>query len=188
MNLLIDTHFNDVNIILSKDNKIIKQRNVTNEKQNSKYIMPLIKKILGKEKPTEIIVVNGPGSFTGVRLGVTIAKTLAFTLKIPIKTITSLECLAVSIDSDEKIIGLSDNNGYYIGIFNSNNVLIGNYEYLSNSEYEEFSEKYKVLSDIEIDYVKVLEYAEIKKEINPHEVNPIYIKKIDVEKNDKSSK
>lgn len=182
MNLFIDTHLNDVVIILSADGKIIKEKKIVGEKQNSKIIMPAIKKILDKKKPESIIIVNGPGSFTGVRLGVTIAKTLAYTLKIPIRTITSLECLAVSTDKSEKIVAFSDKNGYYIAIFNENCELIGNYEYLTNSEFNEFSKKYDVIQDINLNYDNVIAYASSKEAINAHEVNPIYIKKIDVEK------
>ena len=43
---------------------------------------------------TKIVVAKGPGSYTGVRIGVTIAKTLAWTLKIPLVGISSLEILA----------------------------------------------------------------------------------------------
>jgi tRNA threonylcarbamoyladenosine biosynthesis protein TsaB len=43
---------------------------------------------------TKIVVAKGPGSYTGVRIGVTIAKTLAWTLKIPLVGISSLETLA----------------------------------------------------------------------------------------------
>ena len=182
MNLLIDTHLNDVIILLLKDNKIIKEKRIYNEQQNSKFIMPTVKKILNKQKPDNILVVNGPGSFTGVRLGVTVAKTLAHTLNVPIKTITSLECLAVSIDDSEKIVGFSDNNGYYIGIFTQDNKLIGEYEYLSNKEYDDFSGKYRVITNINVDYEKICEFLESRNETIDHEVNPIYIKKLDVEK------
>lgn len=182
MNLFIDTHLNDVVIILSENGKIIKEKIILNEKQNSKIIMPLIKKMLGKKKPDSIIVVNGPGAFTGVRLGVTIAKTFAHTLRIPIKTITSLECLAVSTDEPEKIVAFSDKNGYYIGIFNEDYSLIGDYEYLTNSEFEKFSQKYNVLINIKVNYEKVINFASSKDNIIAHEVNPIYIKKLDVEK------
>lgn len=182
MNLFIDTHLNDVVIILNDGKKIIKEKKFFNEKENSKIIMPAIKKILGNDLPTSILVVNGPGSFTGVRLGVTIAKTLAMTLNIPIKTITSLECLAVSLDYSEKIVGFSDKNGYYIGIFTQNNELIGEYEYLSNLEFSEYNKLHKVNTEIEIDYEKIFTYAEKLNSINYHQVNPIYIKKLDVEK------
>jgi len=182
MNLFIDTHLNDVVVILSENNKIIKEKIILNEKQNSKIIMPTIKKLLNKKVPDSIIVVNGPGSFTGVRLGVTVAKTFAHTLQIPIKTVTSLECLAVCTNEEEKIVAFSDKNGYYIGIFDKKINLVGKYEYLNNSQFNEFAKKHNVLLDIKIDYEKVISYASLKKEINAHEVNPVYIKKIDVEK------
>ena len=182
MNLFIDTHLNDVVIILEENGKIKKEKILKDVPENSKVIMPTIKKVLAKEVPDSIIVVNGPGSFTGVRLGVTIAKTLAFTMQKPIRTITSLECLAVSTEEYEKIVAFSDKNGYYIGIFDNEYNLVGNYEYLSNSEYEEYSKNYQVLTDIKLDYSKIIKYALTKKELNPHEVNPIYVKKIAVEK------
>ena len=182
MNLFIDTHLNDVVIILEENGKIKKEKILKDIVENSKVIMPTIKKVLAKVTPDSIIVVNGPGSFTGVRLGVTIAKTLAFTMEKPIRTITSLECLAVSTEEDEKIVAFSDKNGYYIGIFDNEYKLVGNYEYLSNSEYEEYSKNYQVLTDIEPNYTKIIAYALTKKELNPHEVNPIYVKKIAVEK------
>ena len=49
MNLFIDTHLNDVILILSENNKIIKEKIIKNEQQNNKIIMPTIKKILGKK-------------------------------------------------------------------------------------------------------------------------------------------
>ena len=183
MNLYIDTHLNDIVIILEKDNKIIKEKLIRSKNENSKMMMPTLKKVLGKNKPESIIICNGPGSFTGVRLGVTIAKTLAYTMNLPIRTINTLECLAVSLDAiDDKIVGFSDKNGYYIGIFDETIKLVGSYEYLSNKEFEEYIQKYNVYTNIEMNYLKIIEFA-LKKEVkNPHEVNPEYIKKLDVEK------
>ena len=181
MNLFIDTHLNDVVIILENNGKIIKKNVIADKKQNSTVIMPTIKETLNGIKPDSIIVVNGPGSFTGVRLGVTVAKTLAYTMEIPIRTITSLECMAVCIDG-EKSVGFSDNNGYYVGEFDRNNKLIDSYIYLSNSEFEEYSRKRNIVTNVEYDYEKIISYALSKENINPHEANPIYIKKLDVEK------
>lgn len=182
MNLFIDTHLDDIVIFLFDNNhKIIKKKQIFNEKQNSKLIMPTIKKILGNKTPTSIVVCNGPGSFTGVRLGVTIAKTLAYALNIPIRTIGTLECMALSLEMEEKIVAFNDKNGYYVAIYN-NCDLIGTCEYLSNSKFEKYSQKYNVYTNVEINYSKILEYVLKKDAINPHKVNPIYIKKLDVEK------
>ncbi len=182
MNLFIDTHLNDVVIILERDGKIIRQKRITEQKENSKLIMPSVKKVLNKEKPDSIIVVNGPGSFTGVRLGVTIAKTFAFSLEIPIRSLTSLECMAICIDDEDRIVAFSDGNGYYVGIFDEDMHLVGDYEYLSNNAFQEYSEKYNVITDVTLDYLKIINYALTKDALNPHEVNPLYVKKLDVEK------
>lgn len=183
MNIFIDTHLDNIVVILFKDNKIIREKIIVGEKQNSKLIMPTIKEVLDGVKPESIIVCNGPGSFTGVRLGVTIAKTLAFTLDIPIRTITSLKCMALSLkDSDTKIVAFDDKNGYYVGIFDNDFNLVGSYEYLTKKEFEKYKEKYEVYTDVTTNYEKIFNYAMGKKTKNPHKVNPVYIKKLDVEK------
>ena len=121
MDLYIDTHLDDIIIILFRDKKIYKEKIISGEKQNSKLIMPTIKSVLENEKPTSIIVCNGPGSFTGVRLGVTIAKTLAYTLEIQIRTISILEIMALCLEDNlDKIVAFNDKNGYYVGIFDNN--------------------------------------------------------------------
>ena len=99
--LFIDTHDKDIIITLFKNGKVLEASLKSSERHHSDFTMSMIESVLKNNNLTvheldEILVVNGPGSFTGVRIGVTIAKTLAYTLNIPIKTITSLECLAVS--------------------------------------------------------------------------------------------
>ena len=160
--LFISTFDKLITIGLLKNGEIIDKKIKESDRNHSIYVMPMIEEILSVNELTpsylnEIIVVNGPGSFTGVRLGVTIAKTLAYTLDIPIKTITSLEAYAVSIESnDNKLITISDLKGKFIGYFNSNNEVL-----------EEFNLEsiYKYLKSID--------------SINPHIVNPIYIKGIE---------
>ena len=179
MILFIDTHLNDVAIILYNDGKIIEKKIVSNVRQQSTIIMPTLVEILKDRKPSSIIVVNGPGSFTGVRLGVTIAKTLAYTLNIPIRTISSLECLAIS--NNYKTVALNDNNGYYVGIIDENNNIC-EYKYLTNKEFASFAKDNKTMINGDITYEKVIEFVLRKNPINPHKVNPIYVKKLDVEK------
>lgn len=180
MNLFIDTHLNDIVIILYANKKIINKEIITNKRENSRLIMPTLQKVVGDNKLSSIIVVNGPGSFTGVRLGVTIAKTLAYTLNIPIRTISSLEAMFVCLDNENVEVAFSDNNGYYIGVF-ENNINVNNM-YLSNKDFLEYQSKHQVIIDVNLDYEKIISYALMKDTINPHQVNPVYIKKLDVEK------
>ena len=182
--LFIDTHDEEVKIIIFKDGTILDKKILKSSMNHSVMTMPIIDEILKSNnlKPSdiqEILVVNGPGSFTGVRIGVTIAKTFAYLLNIPIKAIDVLEMKSIFSDESKKIVVESEKNGKYIGIFNDNSK---EYLYLKNSEFEKFEENNKITIIDDIDYEKVYEYLKNKENINPHAVNPLYIKKIEVEK------
>lgn len=180
--LYIDTHM-DINIALLDDFNIIREEKILDKNQNSVFLIETIKKVVGNDSYQQIIVVNGPGSFTGVRLGVTIAKTLAFTLSVPIKTITYLELMAINIFSNNnKIVAFNDKNGYYIGEFDNDNVLQKDYSYISNDQYLKLQDQSNIFTSFDNDYKKLIEYMNNKESLNPHSVNPIYVKKIEVEK------
>ena len=119
--LFIDTHDKNIIEVLYKNGKVLDKNLRLSERNHSDYTMPMLDEILkrNKIKPhdlNEILICNGPGSFTGVRIGVTIAKTLAYTLNIPIKTISSLDCLALSTKTDKiKISIIKDVKGVFYG-------------------------------------------------------------------------
>lgn len=184
--LFIDTHLSDVILGLYDETKLYKKEEVIGEKQNSRIIMPMLSKLLENEEYDQILVVNGPGSFTGVRLGVTIAKTLAYTMNKPIKVISYIDMMNLSLESSNHIIGLSDGNGYFIGEYEDHKK-VKEYYYLSNSEYKEFSSSNSIDTDVSIDMTKVLDYVKDLEETNPHAVNPIYVKLIGVEYAKKNS-
>ena len=183
--LFIDTHLWDINTLLLHDGLVVKTEEVKNKKNNSEYIFPSIVKVIDGIKLDEIIVVNGPGSFTGVRLGVTIAKTLAYTLNIPIKTITALEVMAIS--NEKNYVAFSDNNGYYVGKFNDNKTLIDDYAYLSDDEFTKLNKDNTYSLDYNVAAEKVYMFLKTREPENAHQVKPIYIKKIGVELDKKSN-
>ena len=139
--LFIDTHGKNVLIILFKDGKILEKIDMETMNKHSVVTMPSIRQILENNNCdvtdlNEILVCNGPGSFTGSRIAVTIAKTMAYALDVPIKQVDALTIMAVNIDGD-KVVALKDRNGAYVGKYNSSNTLIDELVYMSNSEYNE---------------------------------------------------
>ncbi|MCM3667172.1 tRNA (adenosine(37)-N6)-threonylcarbamoyltransferase complex dimerization subunit type 1 TsaB [Mesobacillus subterraneus] len=84
------------------DGETVMGEYISNIKKNhSVRVMPAIQTLMNEcgIKPgdlSKIVVAEGPGSYTGVRIGVTIAKTLAWTLKIPLSGVSSLEVAAAS--------------------------------------------------------------------------------------------
>ncbi|MFZ2464090.1 MAG: tRNA (adenosine(37)-N6)-threonylcarbamoyltransferase complex dimerization subunit type 1 TsaB [Caldibacillus thermoamylovorans] len=102
MNILaIDTSTNVLGVGIASSEKIIGEY-ITNIKRNhSTRVLPAIDFLLKDcgmdiKEINKIIVANGPGSYTGLRIGLTIGKTLAWTLNIPIVGVSSLKLMAAS--------------------------------------------------------------------------------------------
>ncbi|RST72817.1 tRNA (adenosine(37)-N6)-threonylcarbamoyltransferase complex dimerization subunit type 1 TsaB [Siminovitchia acidinfaciens] len=99
--LAIDTSNDVLGIALVDETKVIGEYITNLKKNHSVRVMPAIERLLVdcETKPTEldkIVVAGGPGSYTGVRIGVTIAKTMAWSLGIPLSSVSSLQVLAAS--------------------------------------------------------------------------------------------
>jgi tRNA threonylcarbamoyladenosine biosynthesis protein TsaB len=97
--LAIDTSNLVMGIAVITNDRIIGEFTTNLKKNHSVRLMPAIQDLLNEVDiaPNElerIIVANGPGSYTGVRIGVTAAKTMAWALGIPIVGVSSLEVLA----------------------------------------------------------------------------------------------
>lgn len=85
MKLFIDTSSNETTTIKLDDLELVEDSRI----EHSQVVLPMIEKILGENNKTladvsEIEVFEGPGSFTGLRVGVAIANALGFALNIPV--------------------------------------------------------------------------------------------------------
>ena len=100
MNLLaIDTSNHVLGVAIMKNEQIIGEIVTNLTKNHSTRLMPAIDNLMADvgmkvEELDQIAVAKGPGSYTGVRIGLTTAKTLAWALNIPIVGVSSLETLA----------------------------------------------------------------------------------------------
>ncbi len=97
----IDTANTPLSVAIVKDGEILVEENTSLAINHSLRAMPAIEEIFTKVgiMPSDIdaiAVSEGPGSYTGVRIGVTIAKTLAWTLKKPLVAVSSLKSIAAN--------------------------------------------------------------------------------------------
>ncbi len=148
----------------------------------------------------KIIVVNGPGSFTGIRIGLTIAKTYAWSLNIKISTISSLDAMALSsADHDYYIPIIDARRGYvYAGIYDKEykNVLTGRYIKLDQllKELDSLSGTKQIITNDKFDLnmtsipykpdiLKIVKAFKEKENINPHGIDALYLKLTEAEEN-----
>lgn len=100
--LAVDTSANVAATALVCDGKLLAESMINNKKTHSEKLMPMIDNVL-KNSDTDIqdidllAVANGPGSFTGLRIGVSTVKGLAHAINKPIVGISTLECLAYNL-------------------------------------------------------------------------------------------
>ena len=95
--LFIDTCSNCLIISTIINNKLDYFFIDKNNNDTSSKVMKVLKEaVCDINTVDKIFVVNGPGSFTGIRVGVTIAKTIGFCLNIPIIKLSELELLATT--------------------------------------------------------------------------------------------
>ena len=122
--LAVDTSSAICSVALLDDDKLIDEINLDNGRTHSENLMPLVDEIIRKNN----LAVNdiefiaccvGPGSFTGIRIGVSSIKAIAEILNVKLAQVTSLETLAANVENEETIVSLIDarNNQVYCGIF-----------------------------------------------------------------------
>lgn len=110
----IDTSTMAANIAVLEDDKLICEYTINTKKTHSQKLMPMIENML-KLSDIEIKEIDaigicvGPGSFTGLRIGMATAKAMAHVNNIPLIGVNSLEILGANMDRcDKKICSILD--------------------------------------------------------------------------------
>lgn len=197
--LLIDTATSFATISIISDNKVLYKYHDKIVSDMSSKIIPIIDECFKNVGFTindidKIFVVNGPGSFTGIRVGVTIAKTIAWALKKEIVPISSLELMATATTTKKYLVPMIDarRGNVFAGIYDTNlncikkdslinlNILLQDL----NSDYELIS--YDNINNTiipQINVEKIILKHSNDEGINPHNLNPNYLKLTEAEEN-----
>ncbi len=201
--LYLDTTSNFLYTGIVENNDLICERKIRFDKDLSTMALTTMVEMMNSVniKPNDvdkIILVNGPGSFTGCRIGITIAKTYAWSLNIPITTISSLEAMALTnLDYDFYVPVLDARRDYvFAGIYDKENNQVMKNQYVKKSVLEtainNMSDNFVFISndDIEVKGEKieynpdilniVLKYKD-KESVNPHGIDADYLKLTEAE-------
>lgn len=105
--LAIDTSNRTLSVALRNEEGQFFEKTIENTLQHSVQLMPAIEELLqhsahSMKDVTKIVIAKGPGSYTGLRIGVTVAKTFAKALQVPLVPISSLLPLVMSACQEVK--------------------------------------------------------------------------------------
>ncbi len=143
--LAIDTSNQILTVSLGDDDQIMGSHLLAIKKNHSLSLMPTVDQLMKEcgvtpQELGQIVIAKGPGSYTGLRIGVTTAKTLAWTLGIELTAVSSLAVLAGNV---------TDFPGYIVPIFNARrkNVYTGIYQWRENQLVNVAEDRHTSLAD-----------------------------------------
>lgn len=202
MTLFIDTADKDLIVGLFNDKQTVKLNHYTNDVTLSSRLVPIVKNTIeesnvDKNNINKIIVVNGPGSFTGARMGVVVAKTYAWALNKKIVPVSKLELIATTNVDTKYVLSLIDarHDFVYAGIYDNNLNNIVKDKYISSEEINTLIKQYNDITIVTEDnfsfetikpifnFIKLIDKYKDNDGINPHKVNPNYLKNTEAEDN-----
>lgn len=151
--LAIDTSNQPMSIALVEDNTLKATTTLNTVMNHSIYVLPTIDELFKRVdwQPADIdrvVVAKGPGSYTGIRIAVTTAKTLAMTLNKELVGVSSLQVLASNLPpaNDQLIVPFMDAR--------RGNVFAGMYQYDNNQQLQ------TVVADQHMAFTQLLQLIE----------------------------
>lgn len=106
--LALDTSNKTLSVAVELTDGTIIEQTIENTLQHSVLLMPTIEAVFKEagitaKDLTKVVVAEGPGSYTGLRIGVTVAKTLTKSLGIPLVGVSSLDVFLPDLTSKVKV-------------------------------------------------------------------------------------
>ena len=189
--ILLDSSNTNLSVGVAKDNILLDYISYEAWQRQSEYMIVELNKLLEKhnikkEDITDVMVAKGPGSYTGVRIAITIAKTIAVALNAKLYAVSSLR---VEKNGDFPSICLINarSNRSYVGVYQGQEILLNDC-IMKNDEVMKYiadhpdysvcgDTKYLSLEGIESNTMKeMLDLKDSLESINPLSLKPVYMK------------
>ncbi|WP_278960533.1 tRNA (adenosine(37)-N6)-threonylcarbamoyltransferase complex dimerization subunit type 1 TsaB [Lactobacillus apis] len=127
--LSISTATKELSVALNEDERLIVEKNELDERNHSEHLDPVIDEILNKNKLKlkdidRFAVAIGPGSYTGLRIGVTTVKMFASILNKEVVGVSTLQALAASCSEEDTLVvaGIdARNDNFFAGAYLNEN-------------------------------------------------------------------
>lgn len=197
--LAIDTSGNGLTVAVGGEKKAVSRlENCT--LTHSVELMGEIEKTLEKagldKENIDVFACSvGPGSFTGIRIGVSTVKAFGYALNKKVLAVTSFLSLAYNVEKGRKKLAVIDarHGNYYACGYDENDEEILPPCFIDRTKLEEYSKEYLVISDTEIDgvqsivadvesgFVKAVEANLDRASTDVETVVPLYVKKSQAE-------
>jgi tRNA threonylcarbamoyladenosine biosynthesis protein TsaB len=192
--LVIDTATDYLYLALIEGDNVLDYYYKKGKRDHSVNLMIEIDRIFKKRELRisdldEIIVGIGPGSYTGLRIGVVVAKMFGWNNNIPVRTVSSLALIASSYQGSKLILAEIDarRGNSFLGVYKNNgkSLEIVNKEELTNLEKykESLKEEFEVVSFGVPDIIKILNSSLLETVDDIHLLNPNYLRKTEAERN-----
>ena len=187
--LFIDSATTNLVVAIIENEELVYIYDSADGHDTSGKMMPVLAQAFEKAnlKPQDIdkiFVVTGPGSFTGIRVGLTVAKTMAYSLNIPIVPISSLE---VMVSGSGGTALINARRGYvFAGSYDSaldclypdSYVLMNDNLKKPYISYDEFD---FAVDKPDVDILKVIKKHENDQSVNLHTIKFNYLKMTEAE-------
>ena len=146
LSLILDSANKELGVALAQDGTLLDEIRYEAWQRQSELMIPEIENIFKKnnvnpKEISEILVTKGPGSYTGVRIALTIAKVYGYALNIPVYAFSSLEVLADLEKPSICLINARSNRSYF-AVYEKGNALV-NDQVLTNDEVIKYVNEHK---------------------------------------------
>ena len=147
LSLLLESANKELLVALYENDKKIDEICYEAWQRQSELMIPELNKILKRNSIDpktidEIVVTKGPGSYTGVRIALTIAKIYALSLEIPCYAVSSLGVLKDESKTSICLINARSNRSYF-GVYKTSGEVLIEDKVLPNKEVLEYIEAHK---------------------------------------------